>query len=159
MSFSWFNHGNIESLVCLRWNYVQKYNVQLPDEYDRIFHDLEPYWGIDPYDLQALQLEREGTSNTYTIGKIDEDDIVSLLDISFGEASKTGLQHYLTRGAKPQMDLLHEVHRFIPPFRGVFSANDGPGPLAGWAWRSRATEVSRKRTRKKISFSFFLMRF
>ncbi|PBK80587.1 hypothetical protein ARMGADRAFT_859444, partial [Armillaria gallica] len=26
------------------WEYVEKNNVQLPDEYDQIYRDLEPYW-------------------------------------------------------------------------------------------------------------------
>ncbi len=28
-----------------RWSYVTEHNVQLPDEYDQIHNDLEPFWG------------------------------------------------------------------------------------------------------------------
>lgn len=45
-----------------RWDYVQQHKVPLPDEYDRIYHDIEPFWAIDPAELAKSQttLERQG---------------------------------------------------------------------------------------------------
>ena len=31
-----------------RWEFVQEYDVQLPDEYDQIYEDLERFWGLEP---------------------------------------------------------------------------------------------------------------
>ncbi|KIM52545.1 hypothetical protein SCLCIDRAFT_60830, partial [Scleroderma citrinum Foug A] len=33
------------------WDYIVEHNVQLPDEYDEIYYDLEPFWGVDPEDM------------------------------------------------------------------------------------------------------------
>ena len=36
-----------------------EHKVQLPDEYDRIYHDIEPFWGVSPEELGKGQVERE----------------------------------------------------------------------------------------------------
>lgn len=42
------------SSILHRWAYVQKHNVPLPDEYGRIYEDLEAFWGVSPVDLNAI---------------------------------------------------------------------------------------------------------
>ncbi|KAG6380386.1 hypothetical protein JVT61DRAFT_8501 [Boletus reticuloceps] len=39
------------------WDYVVKHRIQLPDEYDEIFEDIESFWGIDPHELARTQQE------------------------------------------------------------------------------------------------------
>ncbi|KAF9240419.1 glycosyl transferase family 90-domain-containing protein [Melanogaster broomeanus] len=51
------------------WDYVVKHDVRLPDEYDEIYHDLEPFWGIDPYDLAITQEELEHRTQIVTVQK------------------------------------------------------------------------------------------
>lgn len=128
------------------WNYVQKHNVHLPDEYDQIYRDLEPYWGIDPHDLQAAQAEIEATSDTFTLGKPTENDAVSLVNMTVSEARKNRISDYLSWGAKPQLDILNDVYRYIPPFRATFSPHDGPSELVDWTWRKAAIDAARNGT-------------
>lgn len=132
--------------LILRWDYVQKYDVQLPDEYDQIYRDLEPYWGIDPEDLQEAQTAREGKCDTFTIGKLAEDDTVSLLNMTIDDSRKQNIKNYMSWGVKPQLDMLKEVYQHIPPFRASFSTADGPSEVADWTWRSAAIAAAKRGT-------------
>ncbi|KAJ7719085.1 hypothetical protein DFH07DRAFT_872353 [Mycena maculata] len=109
------------------WNYVQKHAVHLPDEYDQIQADLEPFWGIEPTDLLALRAELEA--------KVD-----SVVNTSF-EAGKYG---QLIRGSEDIIDLLGDVEEFLPPFRAVFSPHDAPNRLSDYVFSSSAN-ISRKK--------------
>lgn len=42
------------------WAYVEANNVQLPDEYDQILRDIQPFWAVPPDSLQSLQRQWEG---------------------------------------------------------------------------------------------------
>ncbi|KAH8114400.1 glycosyl transferase family 90-domain-containing protein [Phellopilus nigrolimitatus] len=123
------------------WDYVEKHRVQLPDEYDQIYRDLEPYWGIDPRDLRVAQAEWEGHRDSFTIGKHSDEGIVTILNMSLPDDRA---QDYLAWGARPQMDLLNEVYKHIPLFRATFSPHDNPNELADWTWRNAAVEAARK---------------
>lgn len=49
-------HSCHHSCLCFfahRWDFVQKNNVQLPDEYDAIMHDIEPFFSLPPSILKA----------------------------------------------------------------------------------------------------------
>lgn len=50
-----------------RWEYVQQHRVLLPDEYDRIYHDIEPFWAIEPTELakSQSQLEAQAVCRSY----------------------------------------------------------------------------------------------
>lgn len=125
------------------WDYVQKHDIQLPDEYDQIYLDLEPYWGVHPEDLQELQLDWEAHQDTYTIGKLSEDSIVTVLNFSISEQNMGRLDDFLSYGAKAQSDLLGDVYQYIPPFRATFSPHDNPNELQDWAWRKATTEAAK----------------
>ena len=129
-------------LTFLRWDYVQRNDVQLPDEYDQIYEDLEPYWGIEPRQLQEMQEKWEGHKDSFTIGKMEPEDVVTVLNISLNQPDRT--QDFMAYGAKPQLDILAEVHQFIPPFRAVFSPHDNPNIMANWAWRNAARTAARE---------------
>src|ERR1700729_1747162 len=62
-------------IMASRWLYCEENNVQLPDEYDRIYHDLEPFWGMDPVDLNRLQAEHESYRDSFTISKTENSNI------------------------------------------------------------------------------------
>ena len=65
--------------MLFRWQYVIEHNVQLPDEYDQIHHDLEPFWGVAPADLLKTQEELEKKKDSYTLGKNEKGEIVTIL--------------------------------------------------------------------------------
>lgn len=69
-----------------RWRYAELHNVQLPDEYDQIWSDLEPFWGMDPVDLNRLQLQHEGHIDSFTLGK-NEGESIKLLNVSVSDPS------------------------------------------------------------------------
>ncbi|KAL5501707.1 hypothetical protein ACEPAH_8967 [Sanghuangporus vaninii] len=128
------------------WDYVQKHDIQLPDEYDQIHHDLEPYWGIDPRDLQEVQAEREGKSDSFTIGKLEENEIISLVNITVDASREHRIKDYMSWGVKPQLEMLNEVYQHIPPFRATFSPSDGPSELVDWTWRNAAIAAAKRGT-------------
>ncbi|KAL1749086.1 glycosyltransferase family 90 protein [Schizophyllum fasciatum] len=98
------------------WQYAQENNVRLPDEYDQIFKDLEPFYGIHPADLAAAQRENEAKSYGFTLGRESGGPLV----VFPGEN-----QH------RPEVDmllnLLRDVNDILPPdFRIVVSMQDNP---------------------------------
>jgi hypothetical protein len=81
-----FNHWFARPLIVFRiysrlfrWDYVVKNDIKLPDEYDFLHANLEPLWGIDPKYLQERRKEWEDHSEVFTIGKLNENDPVTLL--------------------------------------------------------------------------------
>src|SRR5690606_31319995 len=65
----YFINVNKVVLNYIRWAYVQKYQVQLPDEYDQIHRDLEPFFAFEPLMLQWIEYEWEGHADSFTIGE------------------------------------------------------------------------------------------
>ncbi|KAJ7489311.1 glycosyl transferase family 90-domain-containing protein [Mycena latifolia] len=119
------------------WDYVQKNGVQLPDEYDQIHADLEPFWGIEQADLLAIRAELEAKVDSYTIGKSATSEI-SVVNTSFGP----GTYDQLIKGSETIIDLLSDVEEFLPPFRAVFSPHDAPNRLSDYFVENAAREAA-----------------
>ncbi|KAF5381740.1 hypothetical protein D9615_005399 [Tricholomella constricta] len=107
------------------WRYVEKHNVQLPDEYDQINRDLEPFWGYHPLDLQQLRDKQELHTDTFTLGKNATSEI-SVLRVSFAHSTNNWKPEALLGGARSIMDILKDVQHELPPFRAVISPHDSP---------------------------------
>ncbi|KAG8966015.1 Glycosyltransferase Family 90 domain containing protein [Tulasnella sp. 419] len=117
------------------WDYVQSNNVQLPDEYDQIYHDIEPFWGFEPADLQARQRDWENHDGSYTLAH--ENGKIALVRNTLPEgfeASNAAIR------AEDQMTLLRDVLQWLPSFRATFTAHDGPAQFIGHDLRSEAVE-------------------
>lgn len=110
----------------IRWNYVQSHDVGLPDEYDQIYHDLEPFWGLEPSYLLELQAERELKKDTYTIGK-NASGQIDVLTTSFHE----GRYEQLIGNAKMILTVLRDIEHLLPDFRATFSPHDSPNLVTG----------------------------
>ena len=108
-----------------RWSYVAEHNVQLPDEYDQIHNDLEPFWGVEPADLRKTQEELEKKKDSYTLGK-NEEGKVDVLAWAFEEGR---YDHYI-RASVQVIGLLREIQDYLPSFRATFSPHDGPNRLS-----------------------------
>ncbi|KAF9267963.1 hypothetical protein L218DRAFT_995514 [Marasmius fiardii PR-910] len=121
------------------WNYVKEHNVQLPDEYDQIYLDLQPFWGISPSDLLLLQQELEEKKDSYTIGKTASTN-VTIVRTSFRE----GDYDRLIQATPAIVDLLKEVEEHLPPFRATFSPHDGPNRLSDFEVRNAALEAANR---------------
>jgi len=124
-----------------RWLYCEENNVQLPDEYDRIYHDLEPYWGMDPVDLNRLQAEHESHKESYTIGKT-EDSEITLVASALAEPGPGSPRRAHLSQAKEIMGLLTDVQKSIPPFRAVFSPHDTPNMPTDWELKAQALQAA-----------------
>ncbi|KAJ7180036.1 glycosyl transferase family 90-domain-containing protein [Mycena crocata] len=117
------------------WDYVREHDVQLPDEYDQIYKDLEPFWGVSPKLLLARVAEIEGEPDSYTIAKTANSKI-SLVNVTL----KPGHFPDLKIGSKiPVMTLLNDVvHEHLPAFRAVYSPDDPPNRLSDYFVESAA---------------------
>lgn len=131
-----------------RWRYASKNNVQLPDEYDSIYHDLEPFWGIEPRDLLKIREELESKVDSYTVGKTSG-GAVAVVKYAF----KEGKYDQLIKGSEKIIDLLRDVEDFLPPFRAVFSPHDGPNRLSDYGVKSAVLEAASSRTCECIAAS------
>ncbi|TFK34650.1 glycosyl transferase family 90-domain-containing protein [Crucibulum laeve] len=121
------------------WGFVEDAEIQLPDEYDQIYNDLEPYWGMDPNDLQEIQREWEGHADSFTVGK-EANGMISLVNYTLpGDEDK---RFQLSKGAFEVMDLLEDVEEFIPPFRAVFSPHDNPNLHTDYELRNLALKAA-----------------
>ena len=126
--------------LCSRWNYAVKHKVPLPDEYDQIYMDLEPYWGIDPAELSAAEFEHETLEKSFTIGKLLQNDVLSVLNFA---QSPDHFHEVFSRVAKPQIELMGPVHRRITPFRALVSSEVGPTYLVDWSWKQVALDAAK----------------
>ncbi|KAF9038445.1 glycosyl transferase family 90-domain-containing protein [Panaeolus papilionaceus] len=128
------------------WSYVQKHDVQLPDEYDQIFHDIEPFWGLDPSDLAKIHEENETKEDTYTVGK-ELGSAVEVLTWAFRE----GRYDQLIVGSHRVIEMLNEVADHLPPFRMTLSPHDGPNRLSDYNVKAAVLAAAAKKTTLKIS--------
>jgi hypothetical protein len=122
---------------------VEQHQIQLPDEYDQIYKDLEPYWGMDPDDLQTIQSDWEAHADSYTLGK-DADSPISM--VNFTLPGNENVRFNLAGGGFQIIELLEEVQDFIPPFRAVFSPHDNPNLHTDFELRSMALRAADAKT-------------
>ncbi|KAJ3990207.1 glycosyl transferase family 90-domain-containing protein [Lentinula detonsa] len=122
------------------WEYVEENDIQLPDEYDQINRDLEAFWGIDPRDLQIVEFMHEVVpqTDTYTLGKLNMVDPITLLNYSLPHNTSTNYD--MAEGGKMIVELLREagVDKYIPPFRATFNPHDSPEMLTNRELWSKA---------------------
>ncbi|KIJ63998.1 glycosyltransferase family 90 protein [Hydnomerulius pinastri MD-312] len=118
------------------WSYVKKNGVQLPDEYDQIYHDLEPFWGIKTVDLKAIQREWEDHRDSYTLAKKLPND--------------PNLRRELLTGAYQMVELMEAVQHLLPPFRAVFSPHDNPNVFVAHALKAAALVAANSQTKIRM---------
>ena len=70
-------------MLFLRWDYAMKHGVQLPDEYDGIHDNLEPFWAIHPQVLRDSEeiWEREKEQYLVAFGKVSTGSIEILQNL------------------------------------------------------------------------------
>lgn len=120
------------------WDYVVANNVQLPDEYDEIYQDLEPYWGIDALDFQTNREQLEAQENTIVLAKTDQNSFIEIVDYHLPQDATERLIGRIDNVLK----LLQDVEDDLPPFRAVFSPHDNPSMLSDYGIKSMALEAA-----------------
>ena len=153
--------------VIHRWDYARRHGVQLPDEYDQIYHNIEPFWGIRPADLRKLQAEHEAEMGTYTIGNGQGFGPIEVVNTSL----TSDAVHVADERSNDQLDVLDPVKQWLPPFRATFTVSipkllillqsinalqchDAPILFAGHDLRSEAIDAAAVRDCSFISFRF-----
>jgi len=120
--------------------------VQLPDEYDQIYHDLEPFWGVQPHELRESQKALEKETDTYTLGK-DEKGRVTVVTWAFEEGK---YDNYIWASTLV-IDLLQDVAEYLPAdFRATFSPHDGPNRLSDYHIKKASLDAAARGTRELI---------
>ncbi len=113
------------------------HNVQLPDEYDRIYQDLEPFWGIEPVLLQKIhrdwEAKKEPQGACFTL--VSQNGTIGLSEDTSIPSGR----------ADHQLDFLQDVAEWLPDFRASFTAHDGPNHLAGYDAISKARDAAGKK--------------
>ncbi|KAI4526260.1 glycosyltransferase family 90 protein [Schizophyllum commune Loenen D] len=118
------------------WSYAQQHNVRLPDEYDQIFEDLEPFYGLHPADLAAAQRENEAASYGFTIGREDGGPLI----VFPGENQQRPEAEML-------LNLLRDVTDILPTdFRVVVSIQDNPRQTRDYEAEQAAREAAARGT-------------
>ena len=82
---------------------------------------MEPFWGINPIDLNGLQAGHEPYRDSYTIGKA-EDSNIALVTSSLPDGDPDSPTKFHSDKAKQIFDMLNQFSKFIPPFHAVFFA-------------------------------------
>jgi hypothetical protein len=130
-----------------RWDYIEEHNVQLPDEYDLITHDLEAFWGLSPTDLRALQSSLEGHPDSWTMGKTGAYGMM-LVNMSLQD---NGMSTHLA-AAYEMLDTLRPVQDMLPGFRAVFNPHD-----SSWIGRSEEFQSMARRAVKAGKCVYLLL--
>ncbi|KAF8841138.1 hypothetical protein BDN67DRAFT_929060, partial [Paxillus ammoniavirescens] len=124
------------------WDYVVKHDVQLPDEYDEIYHDLDPFWGIHPYDLAITQEELEQQKGVVTVCKTATSARLEIVSETLPKNRRAELQ----RTIENILGLLKDVQHELPPMRITFSPYDNPSMLSDWRIKNMTLEAAAKGT-------------
>ncbi|KAG2070801.1 hypothetical protein BDR04DRAFT_579015 [Suillus decipiens] len=123
------------------WDYVVTHNVQLPDQYDEIYRDLEPYWGIDPLDFQKTREQLEALDQTVIVAKTDQSPVIEVVDYHLPQQNAKDC----VGRVENVLRLLQDVQDFMPPFHAVFSPHDNPAMLSYYGIKSMALDAAAAR--------------
>ncbi|KAF8126811.1 hypothetical protein EV363DRAFT_1524658 [Boletus edulis] len=119
------------------WDYVVKHRVQLPDEYDEIFEDIEPFWGIDPHELARTQQELEQVNDVVTVQKTDANPQFEVV-----RSNLPSDRQQLRDGINNILAFVNEVEQDLPPMRMSISPFDNPEMFSSWQIKSMALEAA-----------------
>lgn len=111
--------------------------MQLPDEYDEIFEDIEPFWGIDPAELALTQEEYERREGLVTVQKTETHP---RLEVTRSTLSQD--RQKLQGTVDNILNIVREVEQDLPPLRITFSPFDNPSMLSDWGIKTMALEAA-----------------
>jgi len=93
--------------------------VQLPDEYDQIYRDLEPFWGMSPSHVRALQEEYESEPGTYTLSNGVSG--FRQVRIATSTLASQDQAEVMEERSLMQIELLRSISQWLPSFRATFN--------------------------------------
>ncbi|OJA14810.1 hypothetical protein AZE42_04184, partial [Rhizopogon vesiculosus] len=110
-------------------------------EYDQIYRDLAPFWGIEPAQLQAVQRDWEGHVHSYTLGKSTPSGPFYVANETLPDDDHD--RRRLLEGGYRILQLMKEVEEDLPLFRAVFSPHDNPNVFLTEEMRSKAIKAGK----------------
>ncbi|KAL1726872.1 glycosyltransferase family 90 protein [Schizophyllum commune] len=125
------------------WDFVQKHNIKLPDEYDQIYWDYEHMWGVYPPDLIAMQeqAQDEYPDDWFALGR-NRQGHVDVVRKEF----MPGNEH-LIASVVPVLDMLQAVEDYLPQdFSIMVSPHDAPQRHTDYDHRRALREAARHKT-------------
>lgn len=123
------------------WDFVVEHNVQLPDEYDEIYHDLEAYWGLDPADIVDSLEELEVKDTVFTLAKTPSNSRLEIVHSTFPETD-----HNSRKRMEEFIEMTEAYGGDLPPMRIVFSSYDNPSMHTDWRIKHLALEAAKSGT-------------
>ena len=114
-------------------------DVKLPDEYDSIYHDLEPFWGINPVDLRTILDDWYDKEYPYTVlfGKENGQP----LQIFNNSMLEQKLEVH-TESVMERLKILDPVDKYLPDFKAVISPMDSPTAAVVWEHKAMPLEAA-----------------
>ncbi|KAK1229965.1 hypothetical protein PQX77_006959 [Marasmius sp. AFHP31] len=134
------------------WRYAKENNVQLLDEYDQIWRDVEVFWGFDTTALsisqdEYLQKSFVEESGVYVIGKDNWEETIDIFTLTSNSTDPNNVHELSTStyGGTTLIKLLRDagVEKHIPPFRIIMNPDDRPIIQRDWALGDRAVRSAR----------------
>ncbi|KAF9489253.1 hypothetical protein BDN71DRAFT_1456332 [Pleurotus eryngii] len=122
------------------WQYVQDNDVKLPDEYDSIYKDLEPFWGIRPRDLLQTQAVQENIPDAYVIPK-QPNVSVGISNVVRSRVNPMPMEALIS-GYHGLLNLLKPVEHMLPPFRIPISPHDSPNLVSDYDVKTAALNAA-----------------
>lgn len=124
------------------WSYAMSHSVALPDEYDQINRDLEPFWGMDPTFLRRVQRDWEAHPDSFTVGK--EEGGKHITALNFSETEDLRVRQLMEDGITMISESLKDVEEHLGPFRAVFSPHDNPNLPSDYNLRIDAMQAAKE---------------
>ncbi|EIW72778.1 hypothetical protein TREMEDRAFT_26330 [Tremella mesenterica DSM 1558] len=112
------------------WAYVKKHNVQLPDEYDQIYDDIEPFFALTAERIKESVKIAKAKQGIYTI-------VCQKVETATGRSSECSYnlkeegmhsdgQRIPRQRAEAQLSLLKDVESELEEVEAIFYSHDGP---------------------------------
>lgn len=127
-----------------------RHHILLPDEYDEIFEDIEPFMGINPQDLARNQQELEMRDGVVTVEKTDAQPRLEIVHSTLPKDRERELQDTI----RNIIAVVREVEHDLPPLRITFSPYDNPDMLSDWQIKTMALEAAANGTSMSAPYCF-----
>ncbi|EIW69878.1 hypothetical protein TREMEDRAFT_61649 [Tremella mesenterica DSM 1558] len=115
------------------WSYVVDNEVPLPDEYDRIHHDLLPFRALSPADLNKRIERAANLPDTYTL-RVKSGSVRT--SATYNSEAIWGADFRL----EDQAELLRPISRWIGDMSVVYSVHDTASSVVSWDHRRELIE-------------------
>ncbi|WVW82295.1 hypothetical protein I302_104301 [Kwoniella bestiolae CBS 10118] len=134
------------------WAYTERNGVGLRDEYDQIYHDLEPFHALPPTKIQSLLKASSEHSGMYTIScpgissssssnnnnQLSSKCVYKIVETGLNEEGK----RVAKERAKAQLGLLEGIEELLEPVKVVMYSHDVPWQFVGHEYKGALEDAA-----------------